>query len=74
MPLRRLREPFDDPRWLVEAKVDAFRAIAFVDRGRCRLVSRNGHVFKSWPSLCTDVAQVVRAESAVLDGELACLG
>ena len=44
-----------------------------VDRGECRLVSRNGHTFRSWPSLCTHVAKVLRAESAVLDGEITCL-
>jgi ATP-dependent DNA ligase len=45
MPLRRVREPFDDPAWWVAVKLDGFRALPFVDGGRCRLVSRNGHVF-----------------------------
>jgi bifunctional non-homologous end joining protein LigD len=73
MILRRVREPFDNPAWIYEPKIDGFRCVAFVDAGVCRLVSRNGHVFRSWPSLCTDVAKVVRAERAVLDGELVCL-
>ena len=73
MPLRRLREPFDDPRWLYELKLDGFRVLAHVARGRCRLVSRNGHTFKSWPTLGDAIATTVRAESVVLDGELVCL-
>jgi bifunctional non-homologous end joining protein LigD len=73
MPLVRCREPFDDPAWWFAVKLDGFRAVAFVNRGRCHLVSRNGHVFKSWPSLCDAIARSVRAKSAVLDGELVAL-
>ena len=73
MPLRRAREPFDDPGWLYELKLDGFRALAHVDRGQCRLVSRNGHTFKGWPGLATAIATAIRAESAVLDGEVVCL-
>jgi len=42
MPLARRRDPCDDPAWLFQVKLDGFRALAFVDRGQCRLVSRNG--------------------------------
>jgi bifunctional non-homologous end joining protein LigD len=45
----------------------------FVERGQCRLVSRNGHVLKGWPSLCAAIASSVRAKRAILDGEVACL-
>jgi ATP-dependent DNA ligase len=37
------------------------------------LVSRNGHVFKSWPRLAEEIAHSVRAHSAILDGEICCL-
>src|SRR6266581_7900370 len=73
MPLRRVREPFDDPAWLYELKLDGFRALAHVDGAYCRLVSWNGHNFKAWPALCAAIATNLRAESAVLDGELVCL-
>src|SRR6266581_7042503 len=73
MPLRRVREPFDDPAWLDELKLDGFRALAHFDCAYCRLVSRNGHIFKAWPALCAAIATNLRAESAVLDGELVCL-
>jgi bifunctional non-homologous end joining protein LigD len=75
-PLRLLRipEPFDHPAFIFEPKIDGFRALAHV-RGHdyCKLVSRNGHVFKSWPYLCREIAHAIRAEDAVLDGEICCL-
>ncbi len=73
MPLLRRRDPFDDPAWFYELKLDGFRALAHVDRGRCRLISRNGHTFRSWQALSGAVATQLRAGSAVLDGEIACL-
>ena len=73
MPLRRVREPFDDPAWCYAVKLDGFRTVAHVDRGECHLISRNGHTFRSWPTLCTAVAKSLRAENAVLDGEVVCL-
>lgn len=50
MPLKR-RKPFSDPDWLFELKHDGFRALAFVDNGSCRLVSRNGNEFHSFDIL-----------------------
>ena len=55
-------------------KFDGFRALAHVNGHRCQLVSRNGHEFKSWPYLAEEIAHAVRAYSAVLDGEIVCLG
>jgi hypothetical protein len=37
------------------------------------LISRNGHVFKSWPQLAEEIAHSVGAHSAILDGEICCL-
>jgi bifunctional non-homologous end joining protein LigD len=74
-PMRLLRIPqaFDNPEWIFEPKMDGFRALAHVEGHRCTLVSRNGHIFKSWPQLAEEVADSVRAHSAVLDGEICCL-
>src|SRR5687767_1387000 len=38
---------------------DGFRALAYIDGHHCRLVSRRGHVYKSWPYLATELAHAV---------------
>jgi bifunctional non-homologous end joining protein LigD len=73
MRLLRIPEPFDDPEWIFEPKMDGFRALAHVQGHRCTLVSRNGNIFRSWPQLAEEIAQSVRAHSVVLDGEICCL-
>jgi bifunctional non-homologous end joining protein LigD len=74
MPLARLHQPFDHPDWLFELKYDGFRALAHLDGGIVRLVSRNRNAFKSFPDLCAAMAACVEAKSAVLDGEIVYLG
>jgi bifunctional non-homologous end joining protein LigD len=73
MRLLRIPEPFDHPEFIFEPKIDGFRALAYVEGYRCRLVSRNGHVFKGWPQLAGEIAHAVREYSLVLDGEICCL-
>ena len=73
MRLLRVREVFDDPDFIFELKLDGFRGLAFVENGRCQLVSRNGHTFRQWDSLTREIAASLRCRSAVLDGEIACL-
>jgi bifunctional non-homologous end joining protein LigD len=73
MRLLRIPEPFDHSDFVFEPKVDGFRALAYVDGHRCRLVSRNGNEFKSWPQLAEEIAHAIRARRAVLDGEICCL-
>ena len=73
MRLLRLPEPFDHPDFLFEPKLDGFRALAHVRGHRCELVSRNGHVFRSWPQLSEEIAHALRTPSALLDGEICCL-
>ncbi len=73
MPLVRIPEPFDQRDCLWELKWDGFRVLAFIDGHECRLVSRAGHVFRSWPQLAEELAHAVRAREAVLDGEIVCL-
>ena len=50
-----------------------FRALAYVEDGVCRLVSRNGNVFKSFSHLAASLPNELRAGAAVLDGEIVCL-
>jgi bifunctional non-homologous end joining protein LigD len=73
LPLSRWRAPFVDPAWLWELKHDGFRALAYVNGGKVRLMSRNSRTFSSWPNLCAELAKELRADRAVLDGEVVCL-
>ncbi len=66
-------EPFDDDNWLFEIKWDGYRAIAFIDNGKLRLVSRNQNdLTKAYPEL-GDIPQHLRAHTAILDGEVVAL-
>ncbi len=73
MRLLRVPEPLTNPDMTWEIKLDGFRALAFIEKGRCTFVSRNGHTFKSWPSLCEQLVKAVRCRNAILDGEIVCL-
>jgi bifunctional non-homologous end joining protein LigD len=49
-------------------------SVDFLDNGsRCQLVSRNGHVFRGWPTLANEIAASLQNRSVVLDGEICCL-
>jgi bifunctional non-homologous end joining protein LigD len=72
-PLIRVDRPFDARDWLFELKHDGFRAFAIITGHQCTLVSRRGHVFKQWPQLAEELAHTVKADHAVLDGEIVCL-
>jgi bifunctional non-homologous end joining protein LigD len=43
MRLQRVAKPFDNPDYIFELKHDGFRAIAYIDDGKCKLVSRNAN-------------------------------
>lgn len=73
MPLVRVATAFADPAWVWELKYDGFRALAHLDRGACRLVSRNGHTFTRFDSLARDLARAFANTRAVIDGEVVCL-
>jgi bifunctional non-homologous end joining protein LigD len=66
-------EPFDGPEWLFEIKWDGYRAVAFIENGKLRLVSRNqNELTERFPEL-KDLPNVVKAKSAILDGEVVAL-
>ena len=73
MPLNRKAEPFSHPDWVFEIKWDGFRSLAYIENGRCRLMSRNDNEFKSFPDLNLALPLECRAKRAVLDGEIVCL-
>ncbi len=69
--LRSQTQPFDDPDWVFELKHDGFRALAIVEHGKARFVSRNGSRIHGFVPLAIEVSRTVRTESAILDGEIA---
>ena len=63
-------DPFDSRDWLFEIKWDGYRAVAFIENGKVRLVSRNQNELTSrYPEL-KDMAGYVKAKNAILDGEV----
>jgi bifunctional non-homologous end joining protein LigD len=66
-------EPFDGPDWLFEIKWDGYRAVAFIENGKARLVSRNQNdLTPRYPEL-KDLPQFIKAKAAILDGEVVAL-
>jgi bifunctional non-homologous end joining protein LigD len=64
---------FDNPDWLFEIKCDGYRAVAFIEDGRVRLVSRSQNdLTAQFPELRI-LPQFVKAERAILDGEIVAL-
>jgi len=66
-------KPFDGEEWFFEIKWDGYRAIAFIENGGARLVSRNQNdLTPRYPEL-KDMAKFVKAKTAILDGEVVAL-
>jgi bifunctional non-homologous end joining protein LigD len=60
--------------WLYEIKWDGVRAVAFLEAGAVRITGRKGTpIDAQYPEVAAALAQVVRAKSAILDGEIAAL-
>ena len=60
-PVRRT-EPFDDP--------GCFRAVAYIQEGRCHLISRNGNLMSRFAGLSGQIAASLSVGDAILDGEI----
>jgi len=71
--LSRRKEPFDSDEFLFELKIDGFRALAHIQTSQGELISRNGNVFRGFADLAAWIAKHLHVESAVLDGEIACV-
>ncbi len=66
-------KPFDGKDWLFEIKWDGYRAVAFIENGKVRLVSRNQNELTGrYPEL-KDLPLFVKAKNAILDGEVVAL-
>jgi len=68
-----IEKPFDGPGWFFEIKWDGYRAVAFLEDGNVRLVSRTQNdLTAQFPEL-KDLASSIKAKTAVLDGEVVAL-
>jgi bifunctional non-homologous end joining protein LigD len=64
---------FDNPDWLFEIKWDGYRAVAFIEDGLVRLMSRTQNdLTAQFPELGS-LPQFVKAQRAILDGEIVAL-
>jgi len=64
------KEPFDTPGWTFDVKYDGFRGLAYLEQGRCRLISRNGNILPRLGAVCEQVAAEIGVDEAILDGEV----
>ena len=68
----RIAKPFNDPEYIFELKHDGFRALAYIEEGNCKLVSRNSNLLKSFQVLKESIGKL-KVHSAILDGEIICI-
>jgi bifunctional non-homologous end joining protein LigD len=68
-----VEKPFDNPEWLFEIKWDGYRAVAFIEKNRVRLVSRNQNDLTAQYPEFQGLAKSVKAQRAILDGEIVAL-
>jgi bifunctional non-homologous end joining protein LigD len=66
----KIASPFNHEDWVFEPKHDGFRAVAYIEDGSCRLISRKNIVYKSFPALALSKLPV---KTAIMDGEIVCL-
>src|SRR5690242_7413996 len=60
--------------WLYEVKWDGYRALCFVEGGKVRMVSRRGtKLDKQFAAVAQALAQSVKADKAIIDGEVVAL-
>ena len=71
MRLRLVKESFDNPDYIFELKHDGFRALAYIENGECRLVSRNLKSLR-FESLRAALGKLP-VKNAIIDGEIICL-
>jgi len=64
-----VNEPFDDPDWQYEVKWDGYRALAFLNKGKVELLSRNNKSFNEKFYPIYDLLSGWKI-NAVFDGEI----
>jgi len=57
--------------WLYEVKWDGYRALCFIEMGKVRMVSRRAIAMEGqFPDIAQALSQSIKAESALIDGEI----
>jgi bifunctional non-homologous end joining protein LigD len=70
MLAKERKEPFDDPEWTFEVKLDGIRVIAELENGKARLWSRNNiEITHKFPKIVGSLSAVPRKKT-VVDGEV----
>src|SRR3990170_3135923 len=65
--------PFSNPDWLFEPKLDGYRTLALIQESRVKLISRRGlDVTESYPQIARDLTKQPAGE-LILDGEIVAL-
>ncbi len=60
--------------WLYEVKWDGYRALCFIEKDKVRMVSRRGNAMEAqFPEVAKALAKSIKAETAILDGEIVAL-
>ena len=68
------KEPFNDPDWIFETKLDGFRTIAVIDSiGKARLWSRNRLPLETKFPTIRDAVEELNLRSTIFDGEIVAL-
>jgi bifunctional non-homologous end joining protein LigD len=68
------KEPFNNPDWIFETKLDGYRAIAVIDStGKARLWSRNRLALEQKFPVIRDAVEGLNLRSTILDGEIVAL-
>ncbi len=63
-------EPFDNPDWIFELKLDGYRMLASASDGRAGILTRNGHdATASFPEIARSLKKLP-FDHVVLDGEI----
>jgi ATP-dependent DNA ligase len=53
-----------------DMKCDGFRALLYIEPGRCRFISRNNNVMTRFATLAGQVADTLIIDEAIIDGEI----
>ena len=67
----------DVPRgraWVYEVKLDGFRGTLYVEAGRGRFLSKTKKTMRHFDDMANAIANELRVQDAILDGEIAVMG